>query len=332
MIESHTINQIKGHRSPAFSLFDADLHCPASSPSTPRRYPPLFIALGTGYCGSVTTFSSWTLQVFQAYSNQPHYNRHGLHNVMDALTQTAVTIGMSLIALAAGKALAGPFPAEILERVVTRPQRPQPEGSGPSQQLQNGHSYPPKPRSALSSTPQYTPLLDLFCFFVLGLGFWLGAALLAGLPPSTAPFRPTVFAITFAPPGTWLRWYLSPLNSSSRSKKWPYWPLGTFIANVLAITILSGLFVAEHYGPRGTTLGAHTTIQCQVLNGLNDGFCGCLSTISTFAVELRNLRPRRRAVGYAFGSYAVAMAICVVVIGSPWWRSGGGMDGSCSSL
>lgn len=45
------------------------------------RYTPLYIGLATGYCGSVTTFSSWMLQVFQAFGDQEHFHRGGLHNV-----------------------------------------------------------------------------------------------------------------------------------------------------------------------------------------------------------------------------------------------------------
>lgn len=33
-----------------------------------RRYPPLFVALGTGFCGSLTTFSTWMFDVFSAFA------------------------------------------------------------------------------------------------------------------------------------------------------------------------------------------------------------------------------------------------------------------------
>lgn len=228
---------------------------------------------------------------------------------MDALTQTAATLGLSLAALAAGKALAGVLPARALTSRLTR------RRSGNA-----GHA----------SSTRLTPMTDLLVFLVLGVGFWAGAALLAGLE-TRRNFRPTTFAITFAPPGAILRWLLSPLNSNRLSKRAPYWPLGTFAANIIATLVLAGLFDAQHYGQRGQLPAANNVVSCQVLYGLQEGFCGCLSTISTFAVELRNLRPHRRGVSYAVGSYAVGVAICVIVIGAPWW-SGGGMGGSCSGL
>jgi fluoride ion exporter CrcB/FEX len=268
---------------------------------------------------------------------------------MDALTQTFATLGISIAALTAGKHLARVLPVNVivdfLESANSKRHQQNSRSAISSSQSQNGDArrtqehkasvYPPSgqntrliPPSTRSHIP-LTPIVDVFCFLVLGVGFWIGAILLAALPPQ-ANFRPLTFALVFSPPGAILRWYLSSFNSAKGSKRFPYWPLGTFSANILAVLIICALFVGQHYGPTGTRLAASTTVSCQVLYGLQEGFCGCLSTISTFAVELRNLKPKRRAVGYAVGSYVIGIAICVLIIGAPWWARG--MDGSCEGL
>ncbi len=50
-------------------------------------YPPLYTGITTGYCGSVTTFSSWVLQVFLAFSNHARYNRSGIYSVSGQRTE-----------------------------------------------------------------------------------------------------------------------------------------------------------------------------------------------------------------------------------------------------
>jgi hypothetical protein len=35
----------------------------------PGRYPPLFVACGTGFCGSLTTWSGWMYDVFAIFAN-----------------------------------------------------------------------------------------------------------------------------------------------------------------------------------------------------------------------------------------------------------------------
>ncbi|PWN37433.1 uncharacterized protein FA14DRAFT_110076, partial [Meira miltonrushii] len=290
-----------------------------------KWYPPAFIAIGTGFCGSVTTFSSWILHVFQAYGNQKHYNRHGLHNVMDALTQTGATIGMSLISLYAGRALASILPAKPVLVLFERfqhsiaPRR--------TDKQVNGHANgEPKPRQihADSQVP-YTRGPDLFCI-LLGIIFWAASAVLCG---TYEPFRHVTYAVVLSPPGAIIRWYLSRFNSYPISKRKPYWPIGTLSANLIATAVLAAAFVGQNVG-RVTGVGGggvHTVEGCHALYGVQEGFCGCLSTISTFAVELDNIKPRRRAFGYLLGSYVLGIILCVLIIGAPWWSIG--MMGSC---
>ncbi|WFD35089.1 hypothetical protein MCUN1_001938 [Malassezia cuniculi] len=259
---------------------------PKNKAALEQWYAPAFVMLGTGFCGCLTTYSSWVFRVFQAFSNELHFDRHGLHNVMDALTQTGATLGMAIASLWAGRALGD---------TLTIPKLP---------------------------TSRYSA--DHVCI-AIGVAFWAGAAILCGLHP---PFRPETFALVLSPPGAMLRWYLSRLNSASLGKlgKLPY---GTFAANVFAIAVLCAAYTAQYVG-RSTgpgSLGAWTPTSCAALYGLQQGFAGSLSTVSTFTVELTTLRPLRLAFSYAFVSWTVGVIVSILLVGAPWWSLG--MQGGC---
>jgi fluoride exporter len=293
-----------------------------------KWYPPAFIAIGTGFCGSLTTFSSWILHVFQAYGNQNHYDRHGLHNVMDALTQTGATIGMSLISLYAGRALASILPAKPVLVILERIQK----SISPKytrDDVNSNTESPPKPTQAhADSLVPYTTGPDIFCI-LLGVVFWAGSAVLCG---TYEPFRHVTYAVVLSPPGAILRWYLSRFNSYPISKRMPFWPIGTLAANLIATAVLSAAFIGQNVG-RVAGIGGggvYTVEACHALYGVQEGFCGCLSTISTFAVELDNIKPRRRAFGYLLGSYVLGIILCVLIIGAPWWSLGD--SGSCKGI
>lgn len=49
--------------------------------TTPSSYPPLYTFFTTGMAGSVTTFSSWMLEGYEAFANFGRYNRSGLYDV-----------------------------------------------------------------------------------------------------------------------------------------------------------------------------------------------------------------------------------------------------------
>jgi len=119
-----------------------------------------------------------------------------------------------------------------------------------------------------------------------------------------------------APPGVWLRWYLARLNGQGigkqRSLKWL--PVGTLAANVLAAAIMASLAV--------TAKAVNTKRSTTVLNGLQFGFLGCLSTVSTFAAEIYAMRSSGhigRAFVYAAATFMLSFGLGTLVFSVPVW-------------
>ncbi|CEP06895.1 hypothetical protein [Parasitella parasitica] len=101
---------------------------------------------------------------------------------------------------------------------------------------------------------------------------WLGVVFASIFSPYQ---RELAFACVFAPAGALTRWCLSFYNV-----KMPHFPIGTFAANIFGTLALAVLALVQS--------GPHiSAIACEVVAGLEDGFCGCLTTISTFIVSFK---------------------------------------------
>ncbi|KNB04793.1 hypothetical protein FOXG_06818 [Fusarium oxysporum f. sp. lycopersici 4287] len=273
--------------------------------ATARKPLPLFIGLSTGFCGSLTTFSSFVRDVFLALSNSlpaPQYHsdesskelasRGVGMNIMAMLAVILTTLCMCLSALKIGAHIA------IL--------------------LNRRH---------LELPFRLRVVLDR-CALLLGFGTWLGAVLMAVFPPD----RPSnanghdsrkqetwrgqgLYAVAFAPLGSLLRFYISlKLNSLC-----PAFPLGTFTVNIVGTALLGMAWDLQraHLGPGGSVIGG-SEVGCQLLQGVMDGFCGCLTTVSTWVAELSGLH-RRHAYTYGTTTVVVSFAILVVIMGTMKW-------------
>lgn len=117
---------------------------------------------------------------------------------------------------------------------------------------------------------------------LLALGVWTGSILMAAL---VKEWRGTaLFACVFSPLGALARFWLSRFLNP-RLKQFP---LGTFTVNIIGSAVLAGAIVGQ-YGHMWTTQTGGV-LGCQLLRGVSDGFCGCLTTVSTWVVEIRGLR------------------------------------------
>ncbi len=127
-----------------------------------------------------------------------------------------------------------------------------------------------------------------------------------------------VFALVFAPVGCLLRFYASMHMNSIFAA----FPLGTFVVNIFGTAVLGMSWDLQHspLGSIGAGIGGGI-IGCQVLQGIQDGFCGCLTTVSTWVLELSGLR-RQHAYFYGIISIGAGLAFLVVIMGSLAWTRG----------
>lgn len=160
---------------------------------------------------------------------------------------------------------------------------------------------------------------------VFGWGAWIGAIIMAVLPPdrsnsSKETWRSQVlFALVFAPAGFFVRFWLSLwLNGKIKS-----FPLGTFMANTMGTLLLGLCYALQHItlpSSSSRSVGGGL-VGCQVLRGIQDGFCGCLTTVSTWVLELKGLR-RSHAYLYGIGSVGTSLCLLIVIMGTVKWTVG----------
>ena len=62
-------------------------------------------------------------------------------------------------------------------------------------------------------------------------------------------------------------------------------------------------------------------VGCQVLQGVQDGFCGCLTTVSTWVMESRGSQ-RKDAYFYGLTSVGLNLAAMAVGMGTWVWTKG----------
>ena len=279
-----------------------------------KKTIPLYIGLAVGFCGSLTSFSSFARDFFLALSNSlpTPVNHPGDLASASPTTTSAVprphgysfeawaAVVIATLALALGGLMVGAHIALFLESLT--------------------------PRIPKRLTRR---LIDPLIVF-LAWASWLGAILLAVWPPDR-PSGPSshgswanetwrgqaLFALVFAPVGCLLRFYASlKLNGLV-----PSFPLGTFAVNMLGTAVEGMCFDIQHVGVGVMGRVGGGRVGCQVLQGVQDGFCGCLTTVSTWAAEIHGLR-RRHGYAYAAASVLGAFCLMVVIMGSVRWSVG----------
>lgn len=278
---------------PAQSPPDLEKQRDKTSHAKVKKTIPLYVGLTTGFCGSFTSFSSFIRDVFLSMSNDlkaPIY-----HPTPDPTTLSPRNPGYSIMAVLA-----------TLLTTVALCYCALKTGAHLANAL-----TPHTPTLPFRLTRRYTDPL----FALLGPACWLASILLVALPPHSAWRGQALFACALAPVGCLARYYISVLLNP----KVPAFPLGTCAANVFGCAVLAMAFDLQRV-PIGGVVGA-SRLGCQALQGVQDGFCGALTTVSTWILELDSLS-RRSAYVYGGASVALGLAVVTVVMGGVRWSVG----------
>ncbi|CAL1706778.1 unnamed protein product [Somion occarium] len=156
---------------------------------------------------------------------------------------------------------------------------------------------------------QLAPPPRIVRYSVSVLGVLIYAAAYPAYFELPAKFRhQATAALLFSFPGTLSRYLLSIYLNPALS----LFPLGTFTANMFGTAMLGVFHVLQ--GLRSPL----SPNACAVMQGLADGYCGCLTTVSTFAVEVVTLE-EEKSWFYVVLSWVTAQLLLLVILGPSYW-------------
>jgi CrcB protein len=262
-----------------------------------KKTIPLYVGLTTGFCGSFTSFSSFIRDVFLALSND-------LRSPIDHPYTGSPPSPTTTVPRNAGYSVMAILAVILITLSLCYAA------------LKVGAHLAAFLDSTMPSMPFYFTRKFIDPLFVLlGFGSWIGAVLLSIFPPHNAWRGEALFACVFAPVGCLLRYYVSLAFNPSV----PSFPMGTFAVNILGTAVLGMSYNLQRVRI-GDVVGG-SLAGCQVLQGIEDGFCGALTTVSTWILEIDTLK---RSHSYVYGSVSVvaATSLLVVVMGSVRWSVG----------
>ncbi|QKX59489.1 uncharacterized protein TRUGW13939_06623 [Talaromyces rugulosus] len=275
-----------------------------------KKTIPLYIGLTTGFCGCLTSFSTFERDAFLALANNLPIPL-GPYSSLSILSSTG-----------AGQVPNGGFSfMAILAVIIT-------EVCLSLAALKGGAHFALLTSSWLPQIPltYLRRFIDPLVVF-LAPASWVAPICLVALLPRSGGYSfswdpetwrgPFLFSLVFAPVGCFMRFFLS----LKLNRYFAQFPVGTFVSNLGGTMILGMAFSLQHAASGSSGLGGFSQIGCEVLQGIMDGFCGSMTTVSTWVLELSDLR-RRHAYSYGLVSIVVPFAMLVIEIGPLRWTQG----------
>ncbi|GKV37660.1 hypothetical protein SLEP1_g45659 [Rubroshorea leprosula] len=253
----------------------------------------LVIGLTTGYLGSLTTFSGWNQDMLDL-------SVHGrwLFSLFGFLLGLFLADRFIIFGIETAKGFRW-----LLKRINRTKER---------------EMSSTKKKWRVSRYSRHWSVMVVLLLF-LGALWSLSGALLRKEFKSTSTGPQLWLACLVGPVGVWIRWFLARLNGRGLGKagilRWV--PFGTLAANVSAACVMAAL---------ATLKKAVNTRTCNtVVDGIQLGFLGCLSTVSTFIAEFNAMRGSHqpwRAYAYALSTIGLSFVFGVLFYDLPVWVKG----------
>jgi len=238
----------------------------------------LHVGIATGLCGSLTTFSTWQVDVAKDAvgfpGGPPTPSGKAYSWFANQLIGLAVPLAGIDLGRDAGVALHGAL-------IPVRPGEP---------------PAPAEKRTAVgrTSAPRQEAAAATLAALVLA-----GVAIGCGLATDEVSI-----SLVFAPFGAMTRFLIALELNAVRGDFF----VGTFAANVGGSILAAGVLIAlAEYDLAPLSCGALTAVQ--------DGFCGALTTVSTFVKEIRLLGTKASYV-YGLVTVAVTQVALLVMLGA----------------
>ncbi|QPG74499.1 hypothetical protein FOA43_001829 [Brettanomyces nanus] len=152
-------------------------------------------------------------------------------------------------------------------------------------------------------------------------GFIANLVLTCTLPLDNFWKKDYSLSILFGVVGAILRFQLSKYNGKFHMK---WFPAGTLMANVLACTVLAVVTLLNNGYIDSSTQSriVSNKVHRMVINAFVSGFCGSLSTISSFVNELYNLKHPIQRYTYFSVTFLPSFIIMLLIDGTFVWTRG----------
>ncbi|KAI5960816.1 uncharacterized protein KGF55_004386 [Candida pseudojiufengensis] len=246
---------------------------------------PVYTGITTGFCGTVSSFSTVILDAFNRTADTQigkyYHYPNAAYGIMQFFAVMLAEFGLSIMGFHMGKHI-----STLID------------------------NYLPSINHKTYKIIEKISMIIGVCLIII-------TCVLLGTKPNGS-WRNWTFSMFFAPFGAILRFYLSKyVNSKVKN-----FPMGTFTANVSG-TLLLAIFTLIGRGklPNGKGRINSHIMGCHILTGLDDGFCGALTTVSTFVAELFGLKTIH-SYFYGATSALISFAIMILILGSYNWTVG----------